>query len=315
MSNRSVLKITPTMALTQAQLETRSAEADKIIETLTKNIEAIKAMGTLPINIQETILKQENSQLRKQVDALRAELTTLELRNGKTQVALPKPAKKGAAPKKEAPKKEEPKQEAKKQEAPKNENQKKDKPKKEKKEKKAQPAKAAEPEKPVDVSRLLMKVGKIIDCKKHPDADALYLEQIECGEDKPRTVISGLVKHVPLEEMQNRMVVILCNLKPAKMRGIVSEAMVMCASTPEKVEILAPPAGAVPGDLVRVPGFEGTPDELIKPTSKKAVSVFEQVAPGLKTNANCQATFNDVAWEVAGKGPVTSASLTNVQVK
>ena len=33
--------------------------------------------------------------------------------------------------------------------------------------------------------------------------------------------------------------------------------MVMCASTPEKVEILAPPAGAVPGDLVRVPGFEG----------------------------------------------------------
>ncbi|CAG5094112.1 Oidioi.mRNA.OKI2018_I69.XSR.g13257.t1.cds [Oikopleura dioica] len=297
-----------TMALSAAELEARSVEADKIIQTLTEKIAAIKAMGTLPANIQETILKQENSQLRKQVEALKTELTTLELRNGKTQVALPKPPKKGAA-KKEAPKK------AEQQEKPKNENQKKDKPKKEKKEKKPQPAKAAEPEKPVDVSRLLMKVGKIIDCKKHPDADALYLEQIECGEDKPRTVISGLVKHVPLEEMQNRMVVLLCNLKPAKMRGIVSEAMVMCASTPEKVEILAPPAGAVPGDLVKVPGFEGEPDELIKPTSKKAVSVFEQVAPGLKTNDKCQATFNDVAWEVAGKGFVTSASLTNVQVK
>ena len=48
-------------------------------------------------------------------------------------------------------------------------------------------------------------------------------------------VISGLVKHIPLEEMQNRMVILLCNLKPAKMRGIVSEAMVMCASTPDKV--------------------------------------------------------------------------------
>ena len=45
--------------------------------------------------------------------------------------------------------------------------------------------------------------------------------------------------------------------QPAKMRGILSEAMVMCASTPEKVEILAPPAGAVPGDIVTVPGFEG----------------------------------------------------------
>jgi methionine--tRNA ligase beta chain len=80
-----------------------------------------------------------------------------------------------------------------------------------------------------------MKVGKIIKCEKHPDADALYLEEIECGEEKPRQVISGLVKFVPLEEMQNRMVVILCNLKPAKMRGILSEAMVMCASTPDKV--------------------------------------------------------------------------------
>ena len=58
--------------------------------------------------------------------------------------------------------------------------------------------------------------------------------------------------------MQNRMVVLLCNLKPAKMRGIVSEAMVMCASTPDKVEILAPPEGAVPGDLVTVTGYEGS---------------------------------------------------------
>ena len=47
------------------------------------------------------------------------------------------------------------------------------------------------------------------------------------------------------------------NCKTAKMRGIMSEAMVMCASTPEKVEVLAPPSGAAPGDVVTVPGFEG----------------------------------------------------------
>jgi len=62
--------------------------------------------------------------------------------------------------------------------------------------------------------------------------------------------VSGLVKSVPLDQMQNRMAVLLCNLKPAKMRGVTSEAMVMCAVTPEKTEILSPPAGAVPGDLV-----------------------------------------------------------------
>lgn len=57
--------------------------------------------------------------------------------------------------------------------------------------------------------------------------------------------------------MQNRMVVLLCNLKPAKMRGVVSQAMVMCASSPEKVEILDPPAGALPGDRVICQGFTG----------------------------------------------------------
>merc|ERR1712130_402930 len=168
---------------------------------------------------------------------------------------------------------------------------------------------------PVDISRLHMKVGKIIKCEKHPDADALYLEEIECGEERPRNVISGLVKHIPLEEMQNRMVVLLCNLKPAKMRGILSEAMVMCASTPDKVEILAPPEGAVPGDIVTVAGFGGTPDEVIKPTNKKQVSVFEQVAPDLKTNDNCDATYKGVVWEVAGKGVVKAQTLTAVQIK
>ena len=53
-----------TMALSAAELEARSVEADKIIQTLTEKIAAIKAMGTLPANIQETILKQKNSQLR-----------------------------------------------------------------------------------------------------------------------------------------------------------------------------------------------------------------------------------------------------------
>ena len=41
------------------------------------------------------------------------------------------------------------------------------------------------------------------------------------------------------------------------MRGVVSEAMVMCASSPDQVEILDPPEGVVPGDKVIVEGYEG----------------------------------------------------------
>merc|ERR1719341_2035657 len=132
----------------------------------------------------------------------------------------------------------------------------------------------------VDVGRLDFRVGKILHAEKHPDAESLYVEQIDCGEASPRTVVSGLVRFVPLEAMQGRSVVLLCNLKPAKMRGIVSQAMVMCASSPDKVEILDPPSGAVPGDRVTFQGFPGEPDKELNPKKK----VWEQVQPDLLTD-------------------------------
>ena len=54
---------------------------------------------------------------------------------------------------------------------------------------------------PVDVSRLKMCVGHIISAKKHPDADGLYVEEVDLGEGKCRTIVSGLVKHIPLEKV------------------------------------------------------------------------------------------------------------------
>lgn len=65
---------------------------------------------------------------------------------------------------------------------------------------------------------------------KHPDADSLYVEKIDLGEAVPRTIVSGLAKYVPIEQMENRLVAVLCNLKPAKMRGVESQGMVLCAT-------------------------------------------------------------------------------------
>lgn len=72
-------------------------------------------------------------------------------------------------------------------------------------------------EAPADISRLDLRVGRIVDIQKHPDADSLYLEKIDVGETAPRTVVSGLVKFVPIEQMRNRLVVVFCNLKPVRM--------------------------------------------------------------------------------------------------
>lgn len=68
----------------------------------------------------------------------------------------------------------------------------------------------------VDIRKLDLRIGKIIDINKHPDADSLYVEKIDCGEDTPRTVVSGLVNHVPIDEMRDRVVMVLANLKPVK---------------------------------------------------------------------------------------------------
>ena len=61
--------------------------------------------------------------------------------------------------------------------------------------------------------------------------------------------------------MQDRLVVVLCNLKPAKLKGVESKGMVLCASVAKEdgtkcVEPLIAPEGAVPGDRVHVEGYE-----------------------------------------------------------
>ncbi|XP_062846806.1 tyrosine--tRNA ligase, cytoplasmic [Trichomycterus rosablanca] len=142
-------------------------------------------------------------------------------------------------------------------------------------------------------SRLDLRVGKIVSVEKHPDADSLYLEKIDVGEEQPRTVVSGLVAYITQEELQDRLVVLLCNLKPQNMRGIESQAMLLCASVegePRKVEPLDPPEGSAPGDRVFVDGYSsGTPDDELKPKKK----VFEKLQVDMKISDECVAQWKE----------------------
>ncbi|KAG8369642.1 hypothetical protein BUALT_Bualt14G0034800 [Buddleja alternifolia] len=144
----------------------------------------------------------------------------------------------------------------------------------------------------ISVSRLDIRVGLITKAQKHPDADSLYVEEIDIGEPQPRTVVSGLVQYIPLEEMQNRKVCVLCNLKPANMRGIKSQAMVLAASNSDhtKVELVEPPQGAVVGERVTFPGHEGLADDVLNPKKK----VFETVQVDLHTDKELVACYKDL---------------------
>lgn len=169
-----------------------------------------------------------------------------------------------------------------------------------------------------DLSRVELRVGKILSVARHPDADALYVEQVDCGDGdgKIRTVVSGLVKHFSEAELSGRMVVLMCNLKPSKLRGITSEAMVMCASNAsgDVVELLEPPASALIGERVIAPGFDqGAPDAVLNASKAK---FFQAVLDALKTDEARVATYQGVALQTQkGGDALTVKSLTNAHIR
>lgn len=289
------------------RLEQKGAEADQIIEYLKQQVAILKEKAVLQATLrEEKKLRVENAKLKKEIEELKQELIKAEIQNGVKQIPFPS----GTALQADSMVSEnviqstpvttilsEAKEQIKEEGEEKKVKEKVEK-KGEKKEKKQQSVAGSADSKPVDVSRLDLRIGCITTARKHPDADSLYVEEVDVGETAPRTVVSGLVNHVPLEQMQNRMAILLCNLKPAKMRGVVSQAMVMCASSPEKVEILAPPHGSVPGDRVTFDAFPGEPDKELNPKKK----IWEQIQPDLYTNDDCVATYKGAPFEVKGKG-------------
>jgi methionyl-tRNA synthetase len=81
----------------------------------------------------------------------------------------------------------------------------------------------------LDLAKINLKVGKIIDVKKHPEADRLYIEQVDLGGGETRQIVSGLVKYYTEEELLGKNVILVANLKPAKLKGVESMGMLLAA--------------------------------------------------------------------------------------
>ncbi|XP_072274125.1 tyrosine--tRNA ligase, cytoplasmic [Pyxicephalus adspersus] len=157
-------------------------------------------------------------------------------------------------------------------------------------------------------SLLDLRIGKILSVNRHPDADSLYVESIDVGEENPRTVVSGLVNYVSVEEMEGRSVVLLCNLKPQKMRGVESQGMLLCASIDgdtKQVEPLDPPADCAPGERVYIEGYEnGEPEAELKPKKK----VFEKLQADFRISEDLHAQWKEKNF-LTKQGPVTCKTL------
>ncbi len=82
--------------------------------------------------------------------------------------------------------------------------------------------------------------AKIIGIERHPEAEKLYIERLDVGALGERTIVSGLVPFYKEEELLGKTIVLVANLKPAKLRGVLSEGMLLAASKDDKLEVLFP---------------------------------------------------------------------------
>ncbi|MDD4587616.1 MAG: methionine--tRNA ligase [Heliobacteriaceae bacterium] len=101
-----------------------------------------------------------------------------------------------------------------------------------------------------DFSRLDLRVVEVVAAKKVPKADKLLELQVKLG-DEVRTVVSGIAQHYTPEELVGKRVVLVANLKPVKLRGILSQGMILAASHGDQLEALTVSAGLPAGSQVK----------------------------------------------------------------
>ena len=166
-----------------------------------------------------------------------------------------------------------------------------------------------------------------MEAKPHPDADALLVCQVDCGDteedgsSKPRTVVAGLAGKIAVENLVGRKIVAVTNLKPSKMRGIESSAMLLAASAAgendeEVVELLDVPDTVPNGELLSIEGKDASePDPMMK--SKGALKAFDRVKSALRANSEGEAAWIDgdnACRFMTTAGPVKTNSLKDTVI-
>lgn len=140
-----------------------------------------------------------------------------------------------------------------------------------------------------DFTKLDIRVGQIVRVWHHDTADKLFCEEINVGEDAPREIASGLREHYSLAEMENKKVLVVCNLKAVKIQGFVSNGMVLAAKGDGATELIEPPADAAVGERVT---FEGATGEPVSSSQVKKKKIWEAVSTQLKTTTGGVATWD-----------------------
>ena len=137
------------------------------------------------------------------------------------------------------------------------------------------------------ITALDIRVGRITKVWSHEESEKLFCEEIDVGEGEPRLIASGLRHYMNAEDLDGRLVLVLCNLKERKLAGFPSHGMVLCASNEDHtvVKLVSVPVEARVGERVTVPGVDYG-SEGAAPFAENKIGkqkVFEKIAPFLGT--------------------------------
>ncbi|CAI7787600.1 unnamed protein product, partial [Closterium sp. NIES-54] len=158
-----------------------------------------------------------------------------------------------------------------------------------------------------------IRVARVQAVEPHPVSEKLYVCQVEVAPGEVRQVVAGLRKFISQEELQGRLVCAVCNLKPAKLAGQPSQAMMLAGSHPsaeaeagEVVKLIDPPQDAAVGDRVCIQGRPAS----AAPVKQLSSKVWEKVAGLLRVQGGA-ATFDGQVLVTGAGGGITVQGLVD----
>lgn len=102
-----------------------------------------------------------------------------------------------------------------------------------------------------DFAKLELRVGKVVQAAAVPKKDKLLHLQVDLGEAKPRSIVAGLAQAYKPDELVGKQVIVVANLAPRKLGGVMSEGMILAAGDDEILGLSALDRDAPPGTRVR----------------------------------------------------------------
>ena len=99
-----------------------------------------------------------------------------------------------------------------------------------------------------DFAKVELKTAKVLEVEKVEEADKMLRLQIKIGEEN-RQIVAGIAEHYSPEELVGKKIVVVANLKPAVIRGVESNGMLLAVSTNDSVVLVTPEDTDVPSGL------------------------------------------------------------------